>query len=305
MNIKEINVSAEEKGKRLDKLLAEKIRGFSRSYIQKLIDDGMVEVNGKEEKSSYKVKGEDLIILRVPEAREPEIKPKPMNLDIVYEDKDIILVNKPPGLVVHPVPGNWDNTLVNGLLAYTNELSGINGVKRPGIVHRLDKDTSGILLVAKNNKSHHSLVEQFKSRKVKKIYRTIVKGKLPYEQGKIDAPIGRNPNHRKKMAVTSDNSKKAITLFKVIEFYKDYTYLEIELKTGRTHQIRVHLSYLGYPILGDGKYGRKNNSIGVTRQLLHAYKIGFFHPTKDEWQEYAAPIPDDFLNILSKINGLE
>ncbi len=295
-------IKKDEDEERLDKFLALKNNDFSRSYIQKLIDKKRVKVNGKARKSSYRLKEEDRVILEIPEPREPEIKAVEMDLDIIYEDKNIIVLNKPAGLVVHPVPGNWDNTLVNGLLEYTDQLSGINGIKRPGIVHRLDKDTSGALVVAKNNISHQSLIKQFKERKVKKIYHTIIRGNLSYNKGKIDAPIGRNPVQRKKMAVTDRNSKKALTLFKVLERFKDFTYLEIELKTGRTHQIRVHLAYIGHPIIGDKKYSRKKNKLGVKRQLLHAHKIGFFHPVSGQWQEYTAPLPEDFNQFLERLN---
>ncbi|MDI3546395.1 MAG: rRNA synthase [Halanaerobiales bacterium] len=291
-------VKAEVAGKRLDKYLSEMDKELSRSFLQKLINEEKVLVNGGVTKSSYRIREGDRISLLIPEPREPDIEPVEIELDILYEDDDIIVVNKPAGLVVHPAPGNRDNTLVNALLAYTDRLSGINGVKRPGIIHRLDKDTSGALVVAKNDRSHQELVKQFKERKTKKIYHTIVKGKLPYEKGKIDAPIGRNPKQRKKMAVTEKNSKKAVTYFKVLEYFKDYTYLEVKLETGRTHQIRVHFSYLGHPVVGDEKYSRKKNEPGVKRQLLHAYKLGLFHPLSGEWMEFIAPLPDDFQKTL-------
>ncbi|MFW6287827.1 MAG: RluA family pseudouridine synthase [bacterium] len=297
---KKYSVNDTEKGLRLDKFLSSKNKDLSRSYIQKLIDKNKITVNGENEKNSYKLRAKDIIVLKIPGAREPEIEAVDMKLNILFEDRDIIVVNKPPGLVVHPVPGNWDNTLVNGLLAYTDDLSGINGVKRPGIVHRLDKDTSGALVVAKNDKSHRELVKQFKNRDTLKIYRTIVKGNLTHEKGIIDAPIGRDPKERKKMAVVKGNSKRAVSHFVVLKRFNTHTYIEVKLETGRTHQIRVHLSYMGHPVLGDDKYGRhrKNNKLSVRRQLLHAYKLGFEHPLKKTWMEFKAPLPEDFLTIL-------
>lgn len=289
-----------DKSLRIDKYLSKQNDNISRSYIQQLIDDNMVKVNGKNEKSSYKLKLDDKIKLIIPQAKKPEIEPMEMELNIIYEDKDIIVINKQAGLIVHPVPGNWDNTLVNGLLAYSDDLSGINGVKRPGIVHRLDKDTSGALVVAKNDQSHRRLVKQFKKRETMKIYRTIVKGNVPHDKGTIDAPIGRDPVERKRMAVVKDNSKKAVSHFTVLERFNSHTYLEVKLETGRTHQIRVHLSYMGYPVLGDDKYGRKKpkKNFYVDRQLLHAYILGFNHPRTNKWLELKAALPDDFTKTL-------
>lgn len=286
-------------GQRLDKFLNEVNPDFSRSYLQKLIEKGMVSVDGKAVRRSHRVKKGNNIILTIPEPEELDLKPLDMELEIIYEDKYLIVVNKPAGLIVHPAPGNRNRTLVNALLAHTDNLSGIGGVKRPGIVHRLDKDTSGILVVAKKDKSHRELVKQFKTRKTEKIYRTIVRGNFNYEKGQIDAPIGRNPRERKKMAVVKKNSKKAVTHFQVMEQFDGYSYLEVELETGRTHQIRVHFSYLGHPVLGDKKYGRKNKLSGVKRQLLHAYRLGLFHPETREWMEFVAPIPQDFKETLS------
>ncbi|NLM96039.1 MAG: RluA family pseudouridine synthase [Halanaerobiaceae bacterium] len=298
-------INEEEKGKRLDRYLAEKLEELSRSYIQKLIDEGLITVNGKAGKPGYRLRAGDSINVEVPEPKDTAIRPVEMELDILYEDEDILLVNKPPGLVVHPVPGNQENTLVNGLLHYTDNLSGISGEKRPGIVHRLDKDTSGALIVAKNDKSHRNLVEQFRNREILKIYHTIVKGSLPHEKGIIDAPIGRDPLERKRMAVRKDNSKRAVSEFRVIERFNGYTYLEVKLETGRTHQIRVHFSYLGYPVLGDGKYGRKkkNDPLKAVRQMLHAYILGFKHPVTGQWLEIKAPLPRDFLAVIDEIRG--
>ncbi len=297
---KNYRVSEADQALRIDKFLSKKNDNISRSYIQQLIDDDMVTVNGETEKSSYKLKLDDIVKIIIPKPKKPEIEPMEMKLNIIYEDNDIIVINKAAGLIVHPVPGNWDNTLVNGLLAYSDDLSGINGVKRPGIVHRLDKDTSGALVVAKNDHSHRQLVKQFKKRETMKIYRTIVKGIVPHDKGTIDAPIGRDPVDRKKMAVVKDNSKKAVSHFTVLERFNTHTYLEVKLETGRTHQIRVHLSYMGYPVMGDDKYGRKKpkKNFNVDRQLLHAYILGFNHPRTNKWLELKAKLPDDFVKIL-------
>ncbi|QTL98116.1 RluA family pseudouridine synthase [Iocasia frigidifontis] len=287
---------------RLDKYLALKNKDLSRSYIKRLIDEERVTVNKGLTKGSYKIRKGDLIELKFPEPVEMKIKAVDMNLDIIYEDSDILVVNKPPGLVVHPVPGNYNNTLVNGLLSYTDDLSGINGIKRPGIVHRLDKDTSGVLIVAKNDQSHRNLVQQFKNRTNKKIYHALLKGYLPHDQGIIKAPIGRDKFDRKKMAVVKENSKEAVSRFSVIERFDNYTYVEVKIETGRTHQIRVHFAYLGYPIVGDLKYGKKirdKKLLFVTRQMLHAYQLGVKHPIDGKWMEFKAVLPDDFNNILT------
>ncbi|MFW5988564.1 MAG: RluA family pseudouridine synthase [bacterium] len=301
-----IEVSSKNQGMRLDKFLATENKKLSRSYIQTLIDEGNVTINGKAYKASYRLKEKDIINLVVPDPKKSKIEAVEMDLDIIYEDQDIIIINKKANLVVHPVPGNWDNTLVNGLLAYTKDLSGINGIKRPGIVHRLDKDTSGAIVVAKNDQSHRNLIQQFKNREIKKIYHAIVKGKLSHEKGIIDAPIGRNPVERKKMAVTKENSKKAVSEFKVLKRYKNHTYLQLKLLTGRTHQIRVHLSYLGHPILGDDKYGkRKTKDFAVKRQMLHARLLAFNHPGTGEFMEFKAELPADFKKILKELEKKE
>jgi len=225
-----------------------------------------------------------------------------MDLDIIYEDDQIILINKPVGLLVHPVKGNRTDTLVNALLAHTEKLGDINGTIRPGIVHRLDKNTSGAIVVAKTQDSLINLQKQFKQRKIKKIYRTILKGTLPYNSGTIDAPIGRNPRNRTKMAVVKENSKKAVTEFKVLDRFQGYTYVEVILKTGRTHQIRVHFSHIDYPIIGDQKYGDNDKvEFNLTYHLLHSYLLGFFHPSNENWVEYKAELPQNFKQILSNI----
>src|SRR6056297_2114126 len=302
--MKEFEFTVEKKyeGMRLDKFLSKIKKDFSRNHIQSLIDKNQVKVNNNLEKKSYKVKTDDEIIII---KEEPEILDLPkneMDLNIVYEDNDIIVINKPVGLIVHPVKGNRTDTLVNALLAHTEKLGDINGTLRPGIVHRLDKNTSGAILVAKNQESLNNLQKQLKARKTKKIYRTILKGTLPYNSGTIDAPIGRNPKNRTKMAVIKENSKKAVTKFNVIDRYNNYTYVEADLKTGRTHQIRVHFAHLGFPIIGDQKYGTSEEKLNLKHHLLHAYQIGFYHPKSNNWEEYKADLPEKFKNILNKIN---
>lgn len=299
-NINTYVINNDSKGIRIDKYLADSNEKFSRSYTKKLIKNNKVLVNGKVTKASYKLQKNDLIKVKLPEPEKLDLEPMEMELEILYEDESIMVINKPPGLIVHPVPGNYKTTLVNALLAYSKGLSTINGVKRPGIVHRLDKDTSGALIVAKNNTSHKKLIKQFKERKINKIYRTIVKGNIKHEKGTIDAPIGRDQNNRKKMAVTRHNSKKAVTHFEVLNRNNNKSYLLVKLETGRTHQIRVHLSYMGFPILGDDKYGKRKSKHNIKRQMLHAYKLGFYHPEKDDWMEITAPLPDDFRVVLKK-----
>ncbi len=294
-----IKVLKKDKDKRIDKFLAAELKDFSRSYIQKLIEEGKITVSKKEIQNSYRVSEGDQIKV-ISEEKETEIKAVEMELDIVYEDQDIIVINKNPDRVVHPAPGHYDDTIVNALLAYVDNLSAINGVKRPGIVHRLDKDTSGLLIVDKNDKSHKDLAQQFKNRSVEKYYYALVEGNLPYQKGKIDAPIGRDPNHRKRMAVRKRKSKKAVSRFKIIEEFKNYTLVEVKIETGRTHQIRVHFSYLGYPVVGDKKYGSKN-SLDSQRQLLHAKRLIINHPTTGEKMEFKSELKSDFKRVLAKL----
>ena len=290
---------------RIDKFLAEKHKDFSRSYIQKLIDEGHVKVNNKSIKKSYKLKDGDEIKIYEKENEKLDLEPYKIDLDIIYEDKNIIVINKPAGLLVHPSPHEKKETLVNALLYYTDDLSGIGGVIRPGIVHRLDKNTSGAIVVAKDDKSHKNLVKQFKNRNTKKIYKALVKGNFKYKDGKIDAPIGRDPKNRTKMAVTKKNSKRAVTYFEVLKKKDDYAYLRLKLETGRTHQIRVHLAYLGYPIIGDQKYDKKVvteiNDIKINRHMLHCSNLGFYHPIKEEWMEFEADLASDFLKLKNEI----
>ena len=304
--MKEFEIKVQEKynGMRLDKYIAEMKNNLSRSQIQSMIDRNQIEVNGKVEKKSYSVNSGDNIIIYKKEPKMLDLPKLDMDLDIIFEDKDIIIINKPVGLIVHPVKGNRTDTLVNALLAHTDKLGNINGTLRPGIVHRLDKNTSGTILVAKNQSSLNNLQKQFKERKTKKIYRTILEGTLPYNSGTIDAPIGRNPKNRTKMAVVKENSKKAVTEFNVIKRYNNFTYLEADLKTGRTHQIRVHFAHLGFPIIGDKKYGAETDMFDLEHQLLHAYQLGFYHPKTNQWVEYKAELPQRFQQILVKIKDL-
>lgn len=293
-------ITVTEENIRLDKYLANNTE-YSRSTIMKMLDSDYILVNGKKEKPSYKVKENDNIEITDGFKEETNIVPVKMNIDIVYEDNDIIIINKPSGLVVHPGSGNYDNTLVNGLMHYTNNLSDINGEERPGIVHRIDKDTSGLLLVAKNNKSHAILTEYFKNHEnIKREYIALICGNFPHDSATIDAPIGRNPKDRKRMAVTADNSKEAITYMKVLKKYKDYTLVSCVLKTGRTHQIRVHMNYIGYPIYNDPVYNTKAaTSFG---QFLHSYKMDFIHPITKKEMHFEAPLPPEFQEFIDSLD---
>ncbi|MDI3540942.1 MAG: rRNA synthase [Thermosediminibacterales bacterium] len=284
---------------RIDVFLAMKIPGRSRTYIQKLIQEGRVKVNGNSVKCNFKIKPMDEIEIEIPELREPDLKPEEIPIDIVYEDEDIIVVNKPRGMVVHPAPGNYSGTLVNALLARCDNLSGINGILRPGIVHRLDKDTSGLLLVAKNDEAHRKLAEQLKQRKITRKYIALVHGNIKINGGTIDAPIGRHHIRRQEMAVTHKNSKRAITHFKVLERFGEFTLIEASLETGRTHQIRVHMAYIGHPLVGDIKYGPKKTEL--KGQALHAWFIGFNHPRSGKYMEFRTSLPEEIDNLLNKL----
>ncbi|GAB6117900.1 RluA family pseudouridine synthase [Thermoanaerobacter brockii subsp. lactiethylicus] len=286
----------EDEGKRIDVFLAAEL-DYTRSYIKKLIVDGLVFVNGKTVKPSYKVKENDEVVLNIPEAEKIDVLPENIPLDILYEDDDIIVINKPQGMVVHPAPGNYSGTLVNALLYHCKNLSGINGILRPGIVHRLDKDTSGVMVVAKNDKAHISLSNQIKERSVFKKYVAIVEGVIKDEEGKIEAPIGRHPVDRKKMAVIEDG-RYALTLYKVLERFKENTLVEAVIKTGRTHQIRVHMAYIGHPIVGDHVYGFKRQKFKLEGQALHSSVLGFMHPTKGVYMEFEAPLPEYFVRLI-------
>lgn len=286
----------EDEGKRIDVFLAAEL-DYTRSYIKKLIVDGLVFVNGKTVKPSYKVKENDEVVVNIPEAEKIDVLPENIPLDILYEDDDIIVINKPQGMVVHPAPGNYSGTLVNALLYHCKNLSGINGILRPGIVHRLDKDTSGVMVVAKNDKAHISLSNQIKERSVFKKYVAIVEGVIKDEEGKIEALIGRHPVDRKKMAVIEDG-RYALTLYKVLERFKENTLVEAAIKTGRTHQIRVHMAYIGHPVVGDPVYGFKKQKFKLEGQALHSRVLGFIHPTKGVYMEFEAPLPEYFVRLI-------
>ena len=293
-----IDVSDEETGERIDSFLSGKTE-FTRTRIQQLIKDKNITVNGKATKSSYKIEENDEIVIEVPEAETTEIKPENIKIDIVYEDSDIAVINKQAGLVVHPAHGHYSGTLVNAILYHIKDLSGINGEIRPGIVHRLDKDTSGLIVIAKNDKVHTTLTEMFQEKKIRKTYLAILKGKLNKSEGKIVTQIGRDKNDRKKMTVIDDvtKGKTAITNYKVVSQNNLFTLVKVNIETGRTHQIRVHMRYLGYPILGDSVYGRKDNE---KRQMLHAYKLEFIHPITGHPMEFTGEIPKDFQKALKK-----
>jgi 23S rRNA pseudouridine1911/1915/1917 synthase len=299
--MKNVIVNENDKGKRLDIYIAENFNELSRTMIKKLIESNNILVNDKSEKVSYKVQANDNISIDVPKAKETKLKAQEIPLDIIYEDSDIIVVNKPKGMVVHPANGNPDGTLVNAILSICkNSLSGIGGELRPGIVHRLDKDTSGLIIVAKNDKAHINMSEQIKERNVKKTYIALVRGNVPEEEATINMPIGRSTKDRKKMAVTK-NGKQAITHFKVLKRYSKYTLLEIKIETGRTHQIRVHMAEIGYPVVGDAVYSNGKNEFGIEGQMLHAYKLEFMHPITNKHMELTAPLPQYFEKILKKI----
>lgn len=303
MKHSEYIVSAQDANERIDKVAA-KLEDVTRSYIQNLILDQCVLLNGVPCKANAKVKENDCIELNYDDEIELETKPQNIPLDICYEDHDVIVVNKPKGMIVHPTLANQRDTLVNALLYHCKDLSGINGVLRPGIVHRIDKDTTGLLIVAKNDNAHLSLAEQLKNKSVSRLYYALVHGVIEHDYGTIDAPIGRDPKDRQKMCVTAKNSKKAITHFKVIERFKEYTLVECSLETGRTHQIRVHMQYIGHPVMGDPKYSyRKTKDCGG--QMLHAHELTFVHPSTHEKVVVKAPLPKQFTELLNELRSKE
>lgn len=300
-------VAAEEnEDERVDKLLSALMGSLSRSYIQKLLANGGITVNGEGTKASYRVRSEDHIQVKLPPAITPDIEAEDIPLDILYEDEDVIVVNKPKGMVVHPAPGHYSGTLVNALLFHCKgNLSGINGILRPGIVHRIDRDTTGSVIACKNDRAHSSIAEQLKEHSIVRRYHAIVHGEIKEEEGTIHTLIGRHPSDRKRMAVRGDGGKDAITHYKVLRHLNKFTYVECSLETGRTHQIRVHMAHIGHPLLGDIVYGSKNsqfsNKNGLEGQTLHAKILGFVHPSTGEYIETDAPLPDYFLDLLNKL----
>lgn len=300
--MEEIKLVSDAKDIRIDAWVAGELKNYSRSYVQKLIDEGRIRVNGNTVKSNYKLKMDDQVMVSVPDPEVLDVKPEKIELDILYEDRDIIIVNKPKGMVVHPAAGNYSGTMVNALMEYCGDsLSDINGVIRPGIVHRIDKDTSGILVVAKSNTAHEKLSAKLKEHDIDRVYVAIVDGIIHEDSGKIDAPIGRHPVDRKKMAVNTKNGRRAVTYFKVLERFKNATYVEVKLETGRTHQIRVHMSYIGFPLIGDEVYGRKKQKYSIGGQALHAKILGFTHPVTGEFMEFQVEPPEYFNQLLENL----
>lgn len=301
--MKEFFTVENQDGERIDRYLSEELEDRSRSYIQKLIKENHVTVNQKPVKANYRLSLGDRVEIDLPEAKEPDIKPEDIPLDILYEDKDIIIVNKPKQMVVHPAPGHYSQTLVNALMYHCGfELSGINGTMRPGIVHRIDMDTTGSLVACKNDMAHQSLSKQLKEHSIRRIYVAIVHGNIKEEDGTVNAPIGRYPTERKKMSIHSRNGREAITHYQVLERFGNYTYIQCELETGRTHQIRVHMASLGHPLLGDMVYGPKKCPFPhLQGQTLHARTLGIIHPRTGEYLEVNAPLPAYFIELLDKL----
>ena len=299
MENKIITITEEMAGTRMDKIVS-KTCDLSRTRVKELLEQEKIHVNDQLEKGSYTCKVNDTITVEIPDNQPLDVKPEKMDLDIIYEDHDVLVINKPKGMVVHPAPGHLEHTLVNGLLYHCDDLSGINGVLRPGIVHRIDKDTSGLLVVAKNDNAHMALSSQLADKTCHREYVAIVHHPFNHSYGTIDAPIGRDPQDRQKMAVTEKNSKPAITHFQVLQNFKDYAYIRCQLETGRTHQIRVHMAYIGHPIAGDPKYGYRK-TIAANGQLLHACALEFIHPTTHEHMHFEAPLDPTFEKILKQL----
>ncbi|GIP36411.1 RluA family pseudouridine synthase [Paenibacillus sp. J2TS4] len=297
-------IEGEEAGIRIDKFVADSMdEEISRSQVQQWIQNGDVRVNGQTVKANYKLQTKDELVVTIPQAEETSIQPEEIPLTVVYEDSDVIVINKPRGMVVHPAAGHASGTLVNALLAHCHDLSGINGVMRPGIVHRIDKDTSGLLMAAKNDLAHISLSKQLKDHSVVRKYVALVHGRVPHDHGTIDAPIGRDPHNRKQFMVTNRNSKHAVTHFAVVERIGSFTLLELKLETGRTHQIRVHMKYIGHPLVGDPVYS-KSKRAGIDGQALHAAVLGFVHPRTGEALQFEAALPDDMNRLLERVRLL-
>jgi 23S rRNA pseudouridine1911/1915/1917 synthase len=298
----EFKVEEEDAGTRIDKYISNLMEGKSRSFIQGMIEKGAVLVNGNIKKSNYTVRTGDAILVTVPEPVEMSIKAEKIPLEILYEDADMVVVNKKQGMVVHPASGVYSGTLVNALLDHCTDLSGINGVLRPGIVHRIDKDTSGILVVAKNDNAHNILAHQLKEHSMTRVYYALVEGIVKQDEGVVDAPLGRHPVEKIKMAVVRDG-RSAVTRYRVIKRYKAQTLVECMLETGRTHQIRVHMAHIGHPVVGDPVYGHKKQRFKLEGQLLHAKKLGFIHPSTGEYVEFESPLPDYFLKVLTVLEN--
>lgn len=298
-----LHVSESDKGTRIDKFISDNVEELTRSAVQGLMEKGKILVCGKPVSKNYKLRDGDAIDVDIPEPEPMDALPENIPLDIVYEDSDLLVVNKPKGMVVHPAHGNHNGTLVNALLYHCGDsLSGINGVIRPGIVHRIDKNTSGLLIVAKNDASHIHLAEQIKIHSFTREYEAVASGYFKETEGTIDAPIGRHKTDRKKMCVTTENSRNAVTHYSVIKQYGGYAHVRLRLETGRTHQIRVHLAYIGHPVLGDDVYGKAYK--GIEGQCLHARKIGFIHPTTGEYMEFTSELPDYFVSIINKLEKM-
>ena len=307
MKTETFEVLLEQENERLDKYVSLIYPDFSRSFFQKLIKDSAILVNDKPEKANYRMKAEDVVSIRFPDAVETAIEAENIPLDILYEDQDVLIVNKPKGMVVHPSAGHYSGTLVNGILYHCKDsLSGINGEIRPGIVHRIDMDTTGSLIVCKNDISHVNIAKQIKEHSVNRIYEGIVHGNVKQDEGTIEGAIGRHPIDRKKMAINEKNGKPAITHYKVLERFGNYTYMQFKLETGRTHQIRVHMASIGHPLLGDNLYASGKTAFkNLIGQTLHAKTIGFVHPTIHEYMEFQAPLPEYFENLLSRLKKMQ
>lgn len=304
MNEVIFDIVPEMEDERIDKCICNYMDSLSRSYIQKLIKDGNVFVNDVPVKSNYKVKVDDKVRFIIPDNVEPDIPAQDIPLDIMYEDNDVLIINKPKNMVVHPAPGHYEGTIVNAVMYHCRDaLSGINGVMRPGIVHRIDKDTTGSLIICKNDEAHNCIAAQLKEHSINRRYRAIVWGRVSQDEGVIDAPIGRHPTDRKKMAINQKNGKRAVTHYRVLERFEKFTYIECRLETGRTHQIRVHMASIGHPLLGDEVYSNAKSPYKVDGQTLHAMTLGFIHPSTKEYMEFEAPLPEYFEEILRKLRS--
>ena len=297
----------EDTGKRIDVFVSDNMDSLSRSMVQKLIESGDILVNEKKQKSNYKLRNGDIISANIPDPENVDIVAEDIPLEVIYEDEDIIVVNKPKDMVVHPAAGHFSGTLVNALMFHCGDsLSGINGELRPGIVHRIDKDTSGILVSAKNDNAHRELALQLADHSITRIYYAICFGNIKEDEGTIDKPLGRNPKDRKKMAITEKDGRRAVTHYKVLERFSKFTLMQAQLETGRTHQIRVHMASIGHPLLGDKVYGSEKQPFGVNDgQVLHAGVLGFIHPTKKEYMEFRSPLPEGFEKLIEKLRGMK